>query len=96
MWRFRGRRLALVAGCLLVLAGVGITVHGLLQQAKVQQAVAARGQNDVNAVNSWLAGSASGSAAPVGTATTGTATGTAANTCGSSSSPACLSTDMSG
>ena len=82
MWRFRGRRLALVAGCLLVLAGVGITVHGLLQQAKVQQAVAARGQNDVNAVNSWLAGSASGSAAPVGTAPTGTATGTAANTCG--------------
>jgi len=81
-------------------------VHGLLQQAKVQQAVAARGQNDVNAVNSWLAGSASGNAAPVGTATTGTATGTAANTCGggevirtpmlSSSSPACLSTDMSG
>jgi hypothetical protein len=59
MWRFRGRRLALVVGCLLVLAGVGITAHGLLQQAKVQQAVAARGQNDVNAVNSWLAGSAS-------------------------------------
>ena len=78
MWRFRGRRLALVVGCLLVLAGVGITVHGLLQQAKVQQAVTARGQNDVNAVNSWLAGSASSSAAPADTPTTGTAT----TTCG--------------
>jgi LPXTG-site transpeptidase (sortase) family protein len=82
MWRFRGRRLALVVGCLLVLAGIGITVHGLLQQAKVQQAVAARGQNDVNAVNSWLAGSASSKASPAGTTTTGTATGTATNTCG--------------
>jgi LPXTG-site transpeptidase (sortase) family protein len=78
MWRFRGRRLALVVGCLLVLAGVGITVHGLLQQAKVQQAVTARGQNDVNAVNSWLAGSASSSASPADTPTTGTAT----TTCG--------------
>ena len=78
MWRFRGRRLALVVGCLLVLAGVGITAHGLLQQAKVQQAVAARGQNDVNAVNSWLAGSASSSASPADTPTTGTAT----TTCG--------------
>ena len=78
IWRFRGRRLALVVGCLLVLAGVGITVHGLLQQAKVQQAVTARGQNDVNAVNSWLAGSASSSASPADTPTTGTAT----TTCG--------------
>ena len=82
MWRFRGRRLALVAGCLLVLAGVGITVHGLLQQAKVQQAVAARGQNDLNALNSWLAGSASSDASQPSTPTTGTATGTATSTCG--------------
>ena len=78
MWRFRGRRLALVVGCLLVLAGIGITVHGLIQQAGVQQAVASRGQNDVNAVNSWLAGAASSSASPADTPTAGTAT----NTCG--------------
>ncbi len=51
----------LAAGCLLVLAGVGITVHGLMQQASVQQAVASRGQGDVNAVNNWLAGAASSS-----------------------------------
>jgi LPXTG-site transpeptidase (sortase) family protein len=76
MWRFRGRRLALAVGCLLVLAGVGITVHGLLQQASVQQAVASRGQNDVNAVNSWLAGAASSSPSPAGTSTTPTAAGT--------------------
>jgi LPXTG-site transpeptidase (sortase) family protein len=83
MWRFRGRRLALVVGCLLVLAGIGITVHGLIQQAGVQQAVASRGQNDVNAVNSWLAGAASNSASPADTPTAGTATaGTATNTCG--------------
>ena len=82
MWRFRGRRLALVVGCLLVLAGVGITAHGLLQQAKVQQAVAARGQNDVNAVNSWLAGSASSGASQADTPATGTATGTSTSTCG--------------
>ncbi len=83
MWRFRGRRLALVVGCLLVLAGIGITVHGLIQQASVQQAVASRGQNDVNAVNSWLAGAASNSASPADTPTAGTATaGTATNTCG--------------
>ena len=82
MWRFRGRRLALVVGCLLVLAGVGITVHGLLQQAKVQQAVTARGQNDVNAVNSWLAGSASSGASQADTPATGTATGTSTSTCG--------------
>ena len=82
MWRFRGRRLALVVGCLLVLAGVGITAHGLLQQAKVQQAVTARGQNDLNALNSWLAGSASSDASQPSTPTTGTATGTATSTCG--------------
>jgi LPXTG-site transpeptidase (sortase) family protein len=82
MWRFRGRRLALVVGCLLVLAGVGITVHGLFQQAKVQQAVTARGQNDLNALNSWLAGSASSDASQPSTPTTGTATGTATSTCG--------------
>jgi LPXTG-site transpeptidase (sortase) family protein len=82
MWRFRGRRLALVVGCLLVLAGVGITAHGLLQQATVQQAVAARGQNDVNAVNSWLAGSASSGASQADTPATGTATGTSTSTCG--------------
>ena len=82
MWRFRGRRLARVVGCLLVLAGVGITAHGLLQQAKVQQAVAARGQNDVNAVNSWLAGSASSGASQADTPATGTATGTSTSTCG--------------
>jgi LPXTG-site transpeptidase (sortase) family protein len=58
-WRSRGRRIALLVGCLLILSGVGITVHGLIQQAQVQQAVAARGANDVNAVNSWLSGSAS-------------------------------------
>jgi LPXTG-site transpeptidase (sortase) family protein len=76
MWRFRGRRLTLVVGCLLVLAGVGITAHGLLQQASVQQAVASRGQNDVNAVNSWLAGAASSSPSPADTPTTPTAAGT--------------------
>jgi len=48
----------------------------------VQQAVAARGQNDVNAVNSWLAGSASSDASQPSTPTTGTATGTATSTCG--------------
>jgi LPXTG-site transpeptidase (sortase) family protein len=78
MWRFRGRRLALAVGCLLVLAGVGITVHGLMQQASVQQAVASRGQNDVNAVNSWLAGAASSSPSPTDASTTPTA----ASTCG--------------
>jgi LPXTG-site transpeptidase (sortase) family protein len=78
MWRFRGRRLALTVGCLLVLAGVGITVHGLMQQASVQQAVASRGQNDVNAVNSWLAGAASSSPSPTDASTTPTA----ASTCG--------------
>jgi len=72
----------LVVGCLLVLAGVGITVHGLFQQAKVQQAVTARGQNDLNALNSWLAGSASSDASQPSTPTTGTATGTATSTCG--------------
>jgi LPXTG-site transpeptidase (sortase) family protein len=76
MWRFRGRRLALVVGCLLVLAGIGITVHGLIQQAGVQQAVASRGQNDVNAVNSWLAGAASNSPLPADTSPTPTAAGT--------------------
>ena len=77
MWRFRGRRLALVVGCLLVLAGIGITIHGLVQQASVQQAVAARGQNDVNAVNSWLAGAASGSPS-----STRGSSATASGTCG--------------
>ncbi len=49
----------------------------------MQQAVASRGQNDVNAVNSWLAGAASNSASPADTPTAGTATaGTATNTCG--------------
>jgi LPXTG-site transpeptidase (sortase) family protein len=76
MWRFRGRRLALVVGCLLVLAGIGITVHGLMQQASVQKAVASRGQNDVNAVNSWLAGAASNSPSPADASTTPTAAGT--------------------
>jgi LPXTG-site transpeptidase (sortase) family protein len=70
MWRFRGRRLALVVGGALVLAGIGITVHGLIQQAGVQQTVAARGQNDVNAVNSWLAGSASSSPSSADASTT--------------------------
>ncbi len=51
---------------------------GLFQQATVQRAVAARGQNDVNAVNSWLAGSAvSGTSSAE--AATGSATG---GTCG--------------
>ena len=76
MWRFRGRRLVLVVGCLLVLAGVGITVHGLVQQASVQHAVAARGQNDVNSVNNWLAGAASNTPSPTGTSTPPTAAGT--------------------
>ena len=60
-WRLPRRRIAFIVGCLLVLAGIGITVHGLVQQASVQQAVAARGANDVKAVNSWLAGAASSS-----------------------------------
>jgi len=69
-WHLRTRRIrlvALVAGSLLVLTGIGLTVHGLIQNATAQQAVDARGQNDINAVNSWLAGSASSgpsSAAP--------------------------------
>lgn len=53
------RLAALVAGSLLVLIGVGTTAWGLYQQAHVQQTVAARGQNDVNAVNGWLQGAAS-------------------------------------
>jgi len=77
-WRFRGRRLVLVLGCLLILAGGGVLVWGLFQQATVQRAVAARGQNDVNAVNSWLAGSAS-SGTSSAEAATGSATG---GTCG--------------
>ena len=77
----RGRRLALVLGCLLILAGVGITVRGLVQQATVQQAVAARGQNDVNAVNSWLAGSASARASQADTST-GSAASSGSGTCG--------------
>jgi LPXTG-site transpeptidase (sortase) family protein len=80
-WRMRGRRLALVLGCLLILAGVGITVRGLVQQATVQQAVAARGQNDVNAVNSWLAGSASARASQADTST-GSAASSGSGTCG--------------
>jgi LPXTG-site transpeptidase (sortase) family protein len=59
-WRFRARRLALLAGAVLILTGLGITAGGLVNDAKVQQAVAARGANDVNAVNSWLSGAASG------------------------------------
>jgi len=52
--------LALLAGAVLILTGLGITAGGLVNDAKVQQAVAARGANDVNAVNSWLSGAASG------------------------------------
>jgi LPXTG-site transpeptidase (sortase) family protein len=42
----------------------------------VQQAVASRGQNDVNAVNSWLAGAASNSPSPADTSTAPTVAGT--------------------
>ncbi len=60
LWsRRRGRQVALVASCMLILAGLGLTAPSLIDQAKVQQAVAARGGNDLNAVNSWLSGSAS-------------------------------------
>jgi LPXTG-site transpeptidase (sortase) family protein len=76
MWRLRGRRIALVAGCVLVLTGIGITAYGLSQQAKVQQAVAARGANDVNAVNSWLAGAPSSGPSSAAASTTPSATGT--------------------
>jgi LPXTG-site transpeptidase (sortase) family protein len=76
MWHFRGRRLALAVGCALVLAGIGITAYGLIQQARVQQAVAARGQNNVNAVNSWLAGAASSSPSSTDASATPAATGT--------------------
>ena len=78
-WRLRRRRIAFIVGCLLVLAGIGITVHGLVQQASVQQAVAARGANDVKAVNSWLAGAASSdssSASAEGTASPAAGDGT--------------------
>lgn len=52
-------------GSLLVLAGLGITVKGLVQQANVESAVNARGENDINAVNNWLSGSAlSGPSSP--------------------------------
>ena len=76
MWRLRGRRIALVAGCVLVLTGIGITAYGLGQQAKVKQAVAARGANDVNAVNSWLAGAPSSGPSSAAASTTPSATGT--------------------
>jgi LPXTG-site transpeptidase (sortase) family protein len=76
MWRLRGRRIALVVGCVLVLTGIGITAYGLGQQAKVKQAVAARGANDVNAVNSWLAGAPSSGPSSAAASTTPSATGT--------------------
>jgi LPXTG-site transpeptidase (sortase) family protein len=79
-WRLPRRRIAFIVGCLLVLAGIGITVHGLVQQASVQQAVAARGANDVKAVNSWLAGAASSSSTASAEATASPTTG--AGTCG--------------
>jgi len=73
----------LAAGCLLVLAGVGITVHGLIQQASVQQAVASRGQDDVNAVNNWLVGAASSLPSPTDASTAPTAAPTTTSgTCG--------------
>ncbi len=79
-WRLPRRRIAFIVGCLLVLAGIGITVHGLVQQASVQQAVTARGANDVKAVNSWLAGAASSSSTASAEATASPTTG--AGTCG--------------
>jgi LPXTG-site transpeptidase (sortase) family protein len=80
-WRFRARRLALVAGSVLILTGLGLTAGGLVQQAKVQQAVAARGANDVNAVNSWLAGSVSPGQSS-GDAATPASASPSAGTCG--------------
>ena len=68
--------MALVLGCLLILAGIGITAHALIQQATVQQTVTARGQNDVSAVNSWLAGSASAGRSSAETSTAPTTSGT--------------------
>ncbi len=68
-----------MAGCVLVLTGLGITAGGLVEQHQVQQAVAARGANDVNAVNSWLSGSASGKSADPSTTPSASPTG---GTCG--------------
>jgi LPXTG-site transpeptidase (sortase) family protein len=64
----------------LVLTGLGIAACGLVQQAKVQQAVASRGSNDVKAVNSWLAGEASGQ--PSSSPSTGSSVSPTASTCG--------------
>ena len=80
-WRYRGRQLTLVAGCILVLTGLGLTAPALIQQATVQQAVAARGANDVSAVNRWLSGSAS-----PGLSSADAVTGTTTTTCGGASS----------
>jgi LPXTG-site transpeptidase (sortase) family protein len=82
MWRrFQRRRVVLVVGCLLVLAGLGVATWGLIQRVTVQQVVAARGQNNANAVNSWLAGSPSGPPSPTEPSATSTAAATG-TTCG--------------
>ena len=80
------RRVALVAGCLLLLTGIALTVRGLMQNASVQQAVAARGQNDVNAVNSWLAGSASSGTSSAATVAASASPSATASSCGGGSS----------
>jgi hypothetical protein len=84
-WRHRRRQVTLVAGSVLVLTGLGLTAPALIQQATVQQAVAARGANDVNAVNSWLAGSASPGRSSAEASPASTAPG-AASTCGGTGS----------
>jgi len=82
LWRRRGRQVTLLAGCVLILTGLGLTAPALIEQATVQQAVAARGANDVNAVNSWLTGTAS----PGPASTSASTAVTAGGGCGGASS----------
>ncbi len=86
MKRWAGRRVTLVVGVALVLAGIGILGLGLYNGWLVQKQVQARQTNDQNALNAWdhggsqaLAGAVSGPpSSPTATAT-GSACGGGAN-----------------
>ncbi|HYA00227.1 MAG TPA: class E sortase [Candidatus Binatia bacterium] len=96
-WRARARWPLLLVGIVLVGTGLGVTVFGLVQRISTQQAVDQRGQQNLNAVNEWLAGEASGShpSSSAASSPTAPATSPSAAVCGGGSNAYAL-VDFSG
>jgi len=84
-WHVRSRAAALAVGLVLVLAGGGILGYGLYQRLSTQQTVAARGQQNVDAVNQWLQGAPSASPPTSAPAASSTSPPAAGSGCGGGS-----------